>query len=493
MGERPADSERPPQLPSARSASPDQGQRLASVHVFSNRAHAVRVPRELIRRLAQVFDAKVALLAKHTDGWRAAAEAPREPKFDLPALLPCAELDLLAGRENVDVATVRRGQRVWTLAGFTRRTEVPSVLAIEGEWTTSSTQLMQFASNLLMAERMFMLTANARARLSSQKLARRLARARGMAEIGDVAVNAIARALGVRVVSLAVPEQQDKALQIVATHGYPVELVRGLRIGVGEGVLGRVYESRTAIRVSDIGITTQGAHRPRYGTRSAMVLPIVVRSHVLGIVSVTGRHDNGEFSAEDMSRLRSFVGPLALVLQRERASRDAEAFALAAAVDPVSSLFNRRHFEARLEEEVQRASRHKSNLALVMLDLDDFKSVNDQFGHLAGDMMLREIAEILHRSVRRFDVCARYGGEEFAILMPGAASDMAAMTAERIRTRIAEHRSPHSGGQQITISVGVASAWTGVSGWELLAAADHALYVAKHAGKNRVHTRPDAR
>jgi diguanylate cyclase (GGDEF)-like protein len=194
-----------------------------------------------------------------------------------------------------------------------------------------------------------------------------------------------------------------------------------------------------------------------------------------------------------MSRLRSFAGPLALVLQRERASLSAETFARAAAVDPVSSLFNRRHFETRLEEEVQRASRHRTDLALVMLDLDDFKGINDRFGHLAGDVMLREIAEILHRSVRRFDVCARYGGEEFAILMPGASSEMAATTAERIRARIAEHRSAHAGEPQITISVGVASAWSGVSGWELLAAADHALYVAKHAGKNRVYTWSDAR
>src|SRR5262249_14066968 len=246
-----------------------------------------------------------------------------------------------------------------------------------------------------------------RARLSSHKLARRLSRTRGIAEIGDVAVTTIARGLGVQTVSLAIPDQQDKALQIVATHGYPVELVRGLRIGAGEGVLGRVYESRTAMRLSDIGTATQGRRRPRYGSRSGMGLPMVVRSQLLGIVSVTGRHDNGEFTADDMSRLRSFAGPLALALQREQASLEAETFARAAAVDPVSSLFNRRHFEARLEEEVQRASRHNTDLALVMLDLDDFKSVNDRFGHLVGDMMLREIAEIVPRSGRRFDVWPR--------------------------------------------------------------------------------------
>lgn len=493
MGDRQGGPQRPAQLPYPRSLSPEQGQRLASVHVLSDRARAGRAPRDLVRRVAQVFDVKAALLAQQPDGWRVVVEAPRDPTFDLTALVPCAELDLLAGRDNIDVATVRRGGRVWTLVGFTRRTGTPSVLVIDGEWTASSGDLMQFAANLLVAERMFMLTADARARLSSHKLARRLSRAHGLAQIGDVAVRAIARALGVHTVSLAVPDQQEKSLQIVATHGYPVELVSGLRIGAGEGVLGRVFESRAAMRVSDIGTATKGIRRPRYGTRSAMVLPIVVRSRVLGIVSVTGRHDNGEFTADDMSRLRSFAGPLALALQRERASLDAETFARAAAVDPVSSLFNRRHFEARLEEEVQRASRHNMDLALVMLDLDDFKSVNDQYGHLAGDMTLRDIAEILHRSVRRFDVCARYGGEEFAILMPGAPSDMAAATAERIRARIAEHRSAHAGGQRITVSVGVASAWRGVSGWELLAAADRALYVAKHAGKNQVYMRPDGR
>ncbi len=493
MGDRPAGSPRPSPVVYPRAHSPEQGQRLASVHLFSDSAAAGRAPRELIRRVAQVFGVKVALVAKQADGWRVLSEAPIDPKFDLPALLPCAELDMLAGRQNIDVTTVRRGQRVWTLVGFMRRTGIPSVLLIDGEWTASSADLMQLASNLLIAERMFLLAADARARLSSHKLARRLSRTRGMAEIGDVAVRTIARALGVHTVSLAVPDQQDKTLQIVATHGYPVELVRGLRIGAGEGVLGRVYESRTAIRFSDIGTATQGTRRPRYGSRSAMVLPIVVRAQVLGIVSVTGRHDNGEFTAEDMSRLRRFAAPLALALQRERAALSAETFARAAAIDPVSSLFNRRHFEARLEEEVQRAGRHNTDLALVMLDLDDFKGINDRFGHLAGDVMLREIAEILHRSVRRFDVCARYGGEEFSILMPGASSEMAAATAERIRARIAEHRSAHASERQITISVGVASAWSGVSGWELLAAADHALYMAKHAGKNRVYTWPDAR
>jgi diguanylate cyclase (GGDEF)-like protein len=492
MGDRPG-SPRPPQLPSPRRPSPDPGQRLASVHVFSNRAHTGRTPRGLIRRVAQVFDAKVALLAKQADGWHVLVEAPLDPKFDLAALLPCAELDLVATRENIDVTTVRRGSRVWTLVGFMRQTGAPSVLVLEGEWTASSTGLMQFAANLMVAERMYMLTADARARVSSHRLARRLSRTRGLAEIGDVAVTTIARTLGVHTVSLAVPVHQDKTLQIVATYGYPVELVRGLRIGAGEGVLGRVYESRRAIRLSDIGTATQGIRRPRYGGRSAMVLPIVVRAEVLGIISVTGRQGNEAFTADDMSRLRRITGPLTLALQRERAALSAEAFAHAAAVDPVSSLFNRRHFEARLEEEVQRASRHKTDLALVMLDLDDFKTINDRFGHLVGDMMLRETAEILHRSVRRFDVCARYGGEEFAILMPGAPNDMAAATAERIRARIAEHRSAHAGGHKMTISVGVASTWTGASGWELLAAADHALYMAKNAGKNRVHTEPDAR
>ena len=492
MVEIPAEPDRSSRPLLGRTLSAEQIRRLASVHIPTGRGLTADAPRDLIRRIADVFAVDVALVAKEADRWTILTEAPLESTFDMTTLEDCPELESLAARDAVDVVAVRRGDRAWTLVGLTHRAGLAAVLVLEDDWTGSSAALMQLAANLLFVERTFTLATDARVRLASHKLARRLARTRGTAQIGKIIVTAIGRTLGVRTVSLAVPDAYDKTLRIVATHGYPLDLVSGARISAGEGVLGRVYETRTPLRVLDITVATQGVRRTRYGSNSAMVLPIVVGAQVLGILSVTDRHDNRPFTAEDMSRLRTLAAPVALVLQRERAALSAEAFAHAASVDAASGLFNRRHLAARLEEELQRAGRHNTDLALIMIDIDDFKAINDRFGHLVGDAVLRDTAEIIRSSVRVFDVCARYGGEEFAILMPGAGTQVAVNTAERIRAHMAQHRAPDVEDQQITISAGVASIRRDMSGRDLIAVADRALYMAKRLGKNQVHTMPDA-
>src|SRR5437762_6847689 len=101
-------------------------------------------------------------------------------------------------------------------------------------------------------------------------------------------------------------------------------------------------------------------------------------------------------------------------------------------MDPLTQLANRRYFEERLLEEVQRAKRHESPLSLVMLDLDDFKKINDQYGHPAGDEALRITARIIRQTIRTIDVACRYGGEEFAIILPQTGKPGAAVIAERI-------------------------------------------------------------
>jgi diguanylate cyclase (GGDEF)-like protein len=126
-----------------------------------------------------------------------------------------------------------------------------------------------------------------------------------------------------------------------------------------------------------------------------------------------------------------------------------------------------------------------------MIDMDDFKSINDSFGHLAGDSVIRDVAEILRRSVRVFDVCARFGGEEFAIIMPGSVVESASLVAERIRERIEQYRpsDPSLASLRLTASIGLAVSMANISGRELIARADHALYLAKRDGKNcvRIH------
>ncbi|MGH9204915.1 MAG: diguanylate cyclase, partial [Vicinamibacterales bacterium] len=280
-------------------------------------------------------------------------------------------------------------------------------------------------------------------------------------------------------------------LSIIATYGYPLALSEHLRIAPGEGVIGTVYQKGLAIRVSDV-TTVRGltSRRFRYRTNSFAALPVMAGSEVLGVLCATDREGDVPFSSEDVANLQMMTAPVALALARERAERQAQLYAQAAIVDPASGLFNRPYFQSRLEEELQRSSRHATPVSLLMIDIDAFKTINDTFGHVAGDTVIRDVSDILRRSVRLFDVCARYGGEEFAVLMPGSGVESATAIAERIRRRIQAYHSADKGlgNLRVTVSIGVAESKRGAAAREMIERADSALYAAKRAGKNRVST-----
>ena len=170
---------------------------------------------------------------------------------------------------------------------------------------------------------------------------------------------------------------------------------------------------------------------------------------------------------------------------REELERSQARLLEASFSDEVTGLYNRRFFTARLIEEVARFGRFGHPASVVLFDLDGFKSVNDQFGHAAGDETLRAVAELLQRHSRGINVICRYGGDEFAVLLVETPKDGAERYAERIRRVLAAHAFAH--GQQVTASFGVAGLPDdlGPSG-DLVRAADEALYQAKRAGKNRV-------
>jgi diguanylate cyclase (GGDEF)-like protein len=159
-----------------------------------------------------------------------------------------------------------------------------------------------------------------------------------------------------------------------------------------------------------------------------------------------------------------------------------------ASTDGLTELANRREFEDSLATEISRAERFGGTLALILADLDDFKQVNDRFGHQAGDEVLRKFAAIVRETVRDIDVAARYGGEEFAILLPQTDVEGAERLAERLRRAV--ETSPMAHGQGfpviVTSSFGVASFPDADSAARLFRAADEALYRAKRAGKNCV-------
>ena len=160
-----------------------------------------------------------------------------------------------------------------------------------------------------------------------------------------------------------------------------------------------------------------------------------------------------------------------------------------AVTDPLTSLFNRRHFETMLANEMERSSRYASTFSCMMIDLDHFKNINDVFGHSAGDSVLVDVSHILKSSVRGVDTVARWGGEEFIILLPECDKENSLTPATRILRSVSSHEFRQAPGKPLTISIGLADS-TCISkerrGDEIINAADAALYQAKRNGRNRV-------
>lgn len=167
----------------------------------------------------------------------------------------------------------------------------------------------------------------------------------------------------------------------------------------------------------------------------------------------------------------------------------ARALHAASQTDPLTELPNRRHMVDRLEAELCRIGRNgdgSGGFALIMLDIDHFKEVNDAFGHAAGDHVLVEAAGLLRRNLRGHDLCARWGGEEFLILLPDTDQIQAEAVAEKLRGLIAHQPIAHQGHSiAITLSLGVAAYRPGRTADDCIQAADDALYIAKRAGRNR--------
>ena len=243
----------------------------------------------------------------------------------------------------------------------------------------------------------------------------------------------------------------------------------------GSGLAGAVAEKDEAA----IGASAE-AEPP---ARTAMAVPVHMQGRLAGVLAVYGRERR--FTADELQTLRTFARQAEAAIDNTFLHEEAARLAI---TDGLTGVWNRRYFDLRTAEELETAVRFGEPFSLVLVDLDDFKRVNDGHGHQAGDAALVELARRLTSSTREVDLIARYGGEEFALVLPRTDPEGAARLAEKVRATIAG--SPFDLGAvavELTVSAGVATyPVQGNTVKELIEGADAALYRAKAAGKNRV-------
>jgi diguanylate cyclase (GGDEF)-like protein len=263
-----------------------------------------------------------------------------------------------------------------------------------------------------------------------------------------------------------------------AAHGVPVE---ELKAEVGVGVVGQAVRYGRPATTQESGESTVEFHPER--SLGALAIPLIVGARITGaieLVTPTPRL----VTADGLDVLETLASHAAAAI--EAASLHTYTAELAN-TDGLTGLANRRLLDHDLALECERAARYGRPLGLIMFDLDHFKRLNDTFGHVRGDEVLQQLAEVVAKEVRSTDTVYRYGGEEFAVLTREAGPDDARQLAERLRARIEEHFAAHGSFGRVTASFGVGlSPPAPPIAAEVVAAADAALYRAKEDGRNRV-------
>jgi diguanylate cyclase (GGDEF)-like protein len=216
-----------------------------------------------------------------------------------------------------------------------------------------------------------------------------------------------------------------------------------------------------------------------------MVAPLIHRERVLGTITAINRPDQRDFTTDDLGLLVAMANQAATAIANAHLFQEVQEQAI---TDSLTGFFNRRGFFTRGERVLKRASLEDQPVALIMLDIDHFKQINDRYGHAVGDGVLAEVAVRCRANTRTHDLLGRLGGDEFVLLLPQTPLAVAGQIAARVRRAVAATPiAGLAGSIPATLSIGVAAPIDGRGGLEaLLARADGALYAAKEAGRNRV-------
>ena len=282
--------------------------------------------------------------------------------------------------------------------------------------------------------------------------------------------------------------QDTGRLEMRASIGYSDPRIKKITLPSNKGFVAKSVQLRQSLLIPDLSVDPalqyNGEIPETRAIQSAIVSPLLLNNHVLGALSLES-YTPGAFSEADLALLASFAATATAAIHNAQLHAEVQKLAV---TDGLTGVYNRHGFCDLGSREVERSARYNRPLTAIMLDIDDFKMVNDTYGHAFGDLVLREVVEQCRQSTRTVDILGRYGGDEFAILLPETDMYTATSVADRLRDTVAELRITEGSAEvSVTISLGIAKLTTETQYLEgLLARADSAMYAAKDLGGNRV-------
>ncbi len=286
--------------------------------------------------------------------------------------------------------------------------------------------------------------------------------------------------------SLMLLDTGANELSIRGAKGLDDRIIAESRVEVGKSIAGMVAGESCPILVKNIeaNVRFSRKNRPSYETKSFISAPIKVHNKVIGVVNLADKQssDGRIFNETDLNILCTIVHLASIAIENADFVRQLTYLSV---TDSLTGLYNHRYFVTHLDREIHRSKRYGKPVCLFMIDLDDFKSYNDAYGHLEGDHLLKTFSKTLKDNLRVVDIICRYAGDEFVVILPETDVSEAEFVAEKVK-RAVERATLR---KKVTISVGIAKCNNPhMNKYDLILKADTALFEAKKQGKNQVHS-----